>query len=240
VIDHDAADELLAGYVLGSLTGADAEAADRLLDEHVPGCITCRSTLDAFRGVTGELGLVADPLAPPEPLLPRLERELAGGRRRRFPQWGTARVVAGAAAAVILIGVVGLAVVNDAGSGPSQLLTKADLATVTNLASSPGSQITKVGGAGEVDPPASEVEPPAHDELYIMWTGVPAPGAGFTYRLWAVRGDAVTYLGDFLPDDGVVALRIAVDPTTVDHLLITSEQLGSPPSQPVETLQQAG
>jgi hypothetical protein len=233
VIDHDAADELLAGYVLGSLTGADADAADRLLDEHVPDCITCRGTLDAFRGVTGELGLVADPLAPPEPLLPRLERELAGGRRRRFPQWGPARVVAGAAAAVILIGVVGLALVNDAGSGPSQLLTKADLATVTTLASSPGTQNTKVGEA-------TEVEPPTHDELYIMWTGVPAPGAGFTYRLWAVRGDAVTYLGDFLPDNGVVALRIAVDPTTVDKLLITSEQLGSPPSQPVEPLQQAG
>ena len=72
VIDHDAAEELLAGYVLGALTGADAEAADRLLDEHVPDCITCRGTLDAFRGVTGELGLVADPLTPPEPLLPRI------------------------------------------------------------------------------------------------------------------------------------------------------------------------
>ena len=32
VIDHEAAEELLAGYVLGALTGADAEAADRLLD----------------------------------------------------------------------------------------------------------------------------------------------------------------------------------------------------------------
>ena len=40
VIDHDAAEELLAGYVLGALTGADADAADRLLDEHVPDCIT--------------------------------------------------------------------------------------------------------------------------------------------------------------------------------------------------------
>jgi anti-sigma-K factor RskA len=233
VIDHDAADELLAGYVLGSLTGPDAEAADRLLDEHVPDCITCRGTLDAFRGVTGELGLVAEPLAPPEPLLPRIERELAGGRRRRFPQWTPARMVAGAAAAVILLGVVGLSLMNDGGSGPSQLLTKADLATVTDLARSPGSHVTPVGDASEVDPPA-------HDELYIMWTGVPAPEAGSTYRLWAVRGDAVSYLGDFLPDNGVVALRIAVDPTTVDHLLITSEPLGSPPSQPVASVQEAG
>jgi hypothetical protein len=48
VIDHDAADELLAGYVLGSLTGPDAEEADRLLTEHVPDCLTCRSTLDGI------------------------------------------------------------------------------------------------------------------------------------------------------------------------------------------------
>lgn len=233
MIDHDAADELLAGYVLGSLTGADAEAADHLLDEHVPDCITCRGTLDAFRGVTGELGLVADPLAPPEPLLPRIERELAGGRRRRSPRWGPARMVVGAAAAVVLIGAVGLALTNDGGSGPSALLTKADLATVTTLASSPGTEKTKVGEA-------TEVEPPTHDELYIMWTGVPAPVAGFTYRLWAIRGDSFTYLGDFLPDNGVVALRIAVDPATVDHLSITTEPLGSPPSQPAESLQQAG
>ena len=74
-------------------TGADAEAANRLLDEHVPDCITSRH-LDAFRGVTGELGLVADPSAPPEPLLPRIERELTGGRRRRLPQWRPARMVA--------------------------------------------------------------------------------------------------------------------------------------------------
>jgi hypothetical protein len=233
VIDHDAADELLAGYVLGSLTGVDAEAADRLLDEHVPDCVTCRGTLDAFRGVTGELGMVADPLEPPETLIPRIERELTGGRRRRFPQWAPGRMVAGAAAAVILVGVVGLALGNDGGTGPSQLLTKADLATVSSLANSPGAQRTKVGEA-------TEVEPPAHDELYIMWTGVPSPGPGLTYRLWAARGDAVTYLGDFLPDNGVVALRIAVDPTTVDRLLITSEPLGSPPSQPVPSLQQAG
>jgi hypothetical protein len=106
---------------------------------------------------------------------------------------------------------------------------------VTNIANSSGTHPIKVPG-GE----ASEVEPPAHDELYMMWTGVPAPGAGLTYRLWAIRGDSISYLGDFLPDNGVVALRIAVDPTTVDSLLITLESLGSPPSQPVASLQEAG
>ena len=34
--DHDAIDELLAGYVLQALSGPDAADADRLLAEHVP------------------------------------------------------------------------------------------------------------------------------------------------------------------------------------------------------------
>jgi len=65
VIDHDATDELLAGYVLGSLSGEDAVEVDRLLAEHVPDCDRCRATLDAFQGLTGEIGLSASPAPPP-------------------------------------------------------------------------------------------------------------------------------------------------------------------------------
>jgi hypothetical protein len=229
VIDHDAADELLAGYVLGSLTGPDAEEADRLLTEHVPDCLTCRSTLDAFRGVTGELGLVADPVSPPETLLPRIERELTGGRRRRVQQWGPSRIVAGTAAAVVLIGIVGLSLLNDGGSGPSQLLTKADLAQVTQIKTQPGAQSAPIDSNVAN---AEEVEPPDHSELYVMGTFA-APGPGSIYRLWAVRGDSVTYIGDLTATNGVVAFRVAIDPTTVDRLLLTVEPAASPPSEPV-------
>lgn len=229
MIDHDAADELLAGYVLGSLTGPDAEQADRLLTEHVPDCLTCRSTLDAFRGVTGELGLVADPVNPPETLLPRMERELTDGRRQRGRQWGPARVVAGAAAAVVLMGIVGLSLLNDGGNGPSQLLTKADLAQVNQLKDQPGAQSAPVTSTVA---DAEEVEPPDHSELYVMGT-FDALGPGYTYRLYAVRGDSKTYLGSLPPATGVVAFRVAVDPATVDSLLVTIEPAASPPSQPV-------
>jgi hypothetical protein len=229
VIDHDAADELIAGYVLGCLTGPDAEEADRLLTEHVPDCLTCRSTLDAFRGVTGDLGLVAEPVSPPETLLPRLERELTGGRRRRVQQWGPARVVAGAAAAVVLMGIVGLSLINDGGSGPSQLLTKADLAQVNQVKAQPDAQVAPI--TSDVAD-AEEVEPPDHSELYVMGT-FEAPGPGFTYRLYAIGGDSVTYIGDLNPPPGVVAFRVAVDPETVDHLLLKIEPMASPPSEPV-------
>ena len=235
MIDHDAADELLAGYVLGSLTGPDAEEADRLLTEHVPDCLTCRSTLDAFRGVTGELGLVADPVSPPETLLPRIERELTGGRRRGGQPWGPARIVAGAAAAVVLMGVVGLSLMNDGSSGPSQLLTKADLAQVNQLKAQPGAESAPITSTVA---DAEEVEPPDHSEIYVMGT-FETPGPGSVYRLWAVRGGSMTYLGDLNPTGGVVAFRVAVDPATVDSLLLTLEPAASPPSQPVSPSAQA-
>jgi hypothetical protein len=229
VIDHEAADELLAGYVLGSLTGRDAEEADRLLTEHVPDCLTCRSTLDAFRGVTGDLGLVADPVNPPETLLPRMERELTAGRRRRSQQWGPARIVAGAAAAVVLIGIVGLSFLNDGGGDPSQLLTKADLAQVAQLKSQPETEVAPVTSTVA---DAEEVEPSDHSELYVMGT-FEALGPGYTYRLYAVSGGSWTYLGPLEPATGMVAFRVEVDPSTVDNLVVQAEPVASPPGQPV-------
>ena len=227
MIDHDAADELLAGYVLGSLTGPDADEADRLLTEHVPDCLTCRTTLDAFRGVTGDLGLVADPVSPPETLLRRIERELTGGRSRRVQQWGPARVVAGAAAAVVLMGVVGLSLLNDGGGSPSQLLTKADLAQVNQLKAQPETEVAPVTSTVA---DAEEVEPSDHSELYVMGT-FEALGPGYTYRLYAKRGDSVTFLTDLGPASGLVAFRVGVDPATVDSLLLTVEPMASPPSE---------
>lgn len=236
MIDHEAADELMAGYVLGSLSGPDAEEADRLLTEHVPDCVTCRATLDAFHGVTGELGLTADPVVPPETLLPRMARELVGGPRRRAQRWGPARIVAGAAAAVVLLGVVGLSLMNDNGNTPSQLLTKADLAQVDQLRAQPETHVAPVTSSVA---DAQEVEPSDERELYVMGT-FEAPDPGYTYRLYAVRGDAMTYIGDLHPAPGPVAFRVAVDPATVDRLLLTIEPEASPPSQPLSPSAQAG
>jgi hypothetical protein len=94
----------------------------------------------------------------------------------------------------------------------------------------PGTQVTPIGSG-----PASEIVPTNVQELYVAGTDVPAPPDGFTYRLWAVRGTDETWIGDFLPQNGLVALRIAIDPLAVDHLLVTLEPAGSEPSEPGET-----
>ncbi len=228
MIDHDATDELLAGYVLGSLSGEDAAEVDRLLSEHVPECAACRATLDAFQGLTGEIGMAATPAAPPETLLPRLHRSLDGGRRRGLPAWSPTRLVAAAAAAVVVVGAAGLVISERAGSAPEQRLSQADLATVRELKSKPDTQTNDIDGR------ATEVVAPGVEELYIIGSGIETPPAGLTYRLWTVNEQGETWVGDFVPVGGRIVLRVAVDPSTVDDLLVTLEPADSEPSQPGE------
>jgi len=226
MIDHDAIDELLAGYVLQSLTGEDATAADRLLIDHVPECTDCLATLDAFQGLTGDIALVAEPATVPDTLVPRLHRSLDGRRSRRMPAWHPGRLVAAAAAAVALIGVAGLAITQVDGGTGSQLLTQADLQQVTDVANRNDATVTPLGAAEEVTAPGLE-------EIYLRGTGVPTPPAGSTYRLWAISpAGAATYVGDFVPDAGAILFEISIDPTAVDHLLITVAPAGSDPGEP--------
>lgn len=226
MIDHDETDALLAGYVLGSLSGEDAAEVERLLSEHVPECDECRATLDAFQGLTGEIGMSAAPSAPPETLLPRLHRSLDGGRRRGLPSWSPARLVAAAAAAVVVVGAAGLVITQSGDAAQPQLLSQADLAQVRDFKARPETQVVDLGEANELAAPGLE-------ELYVMGQNVSEPPTGSTYRLWAVNGESATWLGDFTPSNGVVVLRVAVDPMTVD-LLVTVEPIGSQPSEPGE------
>ena len=228
MIDHEAIDELLAGYVLQSLTGEDAAAADRLLTDHVPDCTDCRATLDAFQGLTGDIALVAAPVPVPDTVLPKLHRSLDGRRSRRMPTWHPGRLVAAAAAAVALIGVAGLAITQVGGGTGTQLLTQADLQQVTDIANRPDAVVTDYGAAEEVTAPGLE-------EFYLRGSDVPSPPAGWTYRLWAISpSGTATYIGDFAPVAGALLLGIAIDPNAVHSLLITVEPAGSDPGEPGE------
>ncbi len=226
MIDHEAIDELLAGYVLRSLTGEDAEAADRILTDHVPECTDCLATLDAFQGLTGDIALVAAPVPVPDTVLPKLHRSLDGRRSRRMPTWHPGRLVAAAAAAVALIGVAGLAITQVGGDAGAQLLTQADLQVVNQVASRSDAEVRDYGAAEEVTAPGLE-------EIYLRGAGVPSPPDGWTYRLWAISpGGAATYIGDFVPVAGAILLGIAIDPDEVESLLTTSEPVGSEPGAP--------
>jgi hypothetical protein len=139
--DHDAIDELLAGYVLEALSGADADEADRLLVDHVPGCARCHETLDDFAAVVGDLGLSVPAAPAPDLLWPRIERDLEPRSGRRFALGSGGRVAAAVAAVVAVVGIAGLALTTSGGDAPA--LANADIASIRSLASRPDAETAR-------------------------------------------------------------------------------------------------
>jgi anti-sigma-K factor RskA len=231
---HEQIQELLAGYVLRSLSGEDAAEADRILTDHVPGCADCRATLDAFQVVTGDVGLDAPPVAPPDTLRARLQRELeprgrSAGRAGRWNvRWSPGRIVAVAASVVLVAGAGGILLTRDGGGGlVNGRLARADINDIAKSAANPEASRTDIGGH------ATEIVSPATEKVYVYGSDVPPPPAGTVYRLWAGTPDHAVYIGDFLPnDDGTLLLEITLPVTSVGSLFVTFEPAGSQPTQP--------
>lgn len=218
--DHERYEELLAGYVLRALTGREAEEADLLLTDHVPDCVDCRATLSAFHAVSADLALAADPLEPPDTLLPQLHRELEPRERR--PRSLTA--VAVAASVVAIVGLTGTFLqgqrVVDERDRVSALSNIFRFARENDAAMVPVGAVTQVAASGV-------------DGFYLYGEDVPAPPPGSVYAVWVETGGDATYVGWFLPRaDGWVYLRIATRGTPYDRLFITIEAAGVSPSAP--------
>jgi Anti-sigma-K factor rskA len=220
VTDHERIEELLAGYVLRSLSGEDAAEADLLLSEHVPTCARCRATLAAFQAVSADLALEATPVEPPETLLPRLHRELEPPSRRHRPM----QVFAVAASVVVVAGLAGLAVTQNVRANQGQRQASA-LRAAMDTAALPNANLVPVG-------PATEISAPGQEVFYLYGHGVPAPAAGMVYRVWLVAGATPTYVGEFVPDDGFVNLELHFDPNSYDSLWVTEAPAGSEHAAP--------
>ena len=159
--DHERIDELLAGYVLLSLSGEDAAEADQVLIDHVPSCARCRATLSDLEAVSGDLALAAPPVDPPETLLPRLHRAmddvpLAGRTRRR------GALIAVAASAVALVAMGGLSLV--LGSRLSNAETRTGTALeILSAMRSPGASPVNVSPQDQTPADSGIVEVSAPD-----------------------------------------------------------------------------
>jgi hypothetical protein len=219
--DHERIEELLAGYVLRSLSGEDATEADRLLSQHVPTCATCRAMLTDFQAMMADLALATPPMTPPETLLPQLHRELEPRSRRVRPM----QLFAVAASLILVAGLGGLAVTQGIRAGHSESRANV-LANMMDFAASPGATVEKVGETQEISQAGREV-------FYLYGRAVPMPQAGDVYRVWLVSGTVPTYVGEFLPDEGFVALELQFDPTRYDTLWITVAPSGSEPTPPM-------
>lgn len=221
--DHEAIEELLAGYVLRSLSGSDAATADRLLSEHVPSCSGCRGTLEDYQRLASDLGLAVDASRPPDTLLARLHRELEPRSQRRRPM----RTFAVAAGIAAVVGLAGLSVSQNIRANNADVRADA-LANAAQIAARPDARMVDVG-------PVREISAPGVSHLYVVGDGVPAPPDGSVYRVWLVADGSPSFVGEFVPDEGEVFLDIPFDPSRYDDLWIAVEPLEAPTDAPSST-----
>jgi hypothetical protein len=231
---HEAIEELLAGYVLRSLSGEDAARADQLLSDHVPSCAACRDTLAVFQSVTADLALDAGPIAPPDTLLPRLHRDLGtqGSRRRSMG------VFAVAASVVAVVGLAGLTVTQGVRANNAQSRMN-DISQAFDFARQPGASMVPIDGATSGTQPLTEISDPGVEEFYLVGRDLPSPGDGMVYRVWLVSGTTPTFAGDFLPAQGFTVVPLEFDPSRFDEILISVEPSGSTPSEPSNAVWEA-
>ena len=224
---HEAIEELLAGYVLRSLSGEDAVRADHLLSEHVPQCPACRDSLAMFQGVTADLALETAAIRPPETLLPRLHRDLGSQDRRRRP----VAIFAVAASVVAVVGFAGLAVtqsmrVNDTQSRMDNLQAALDFAR------RPGASLVSVDSSSSDTDSLTEISQPGTERFLLVGTDVPMPPEGSIYRVWLLAGTQATFAGEFLPVPGYTVVSLEFDPSLYDRILISVEPVESAADTP--------
>jgi hypothetical protein len=226
--DHDRIDELLAGYVLRALEGEDAAEAERLLAEHVPGCPTCRSTLQELQETASDLALAATPARPPDLLLTRLHRDIKedrGLRRRPVGSW----IWMGAAVAVVGL-TVWNAVLNSRLS--NEVDTKKKIATAVSVLSEPGFRTVSFDTKKQVASHMRAAFRPGDARVVLFGNNIPQPRPGDVYRLWLGNHGQFVSRGSFVPEEGLVVLMFSIDLSRYDEILITEERAGVPPPQP--------
>ena len=223
--DHETAQELLAAYALHALSPEDEPRVDELLATHVPTCVSCRSALEAFEATAGELALATSSTRPPRLLETRLRRELTGNRRRVWLPRASA-----VAAAAVLVGVA-LWNVHLTGRVSDAELRQARATEVLATVSHPASRVVPMSlqrqPEGESQVTAAFV--PGRKLLFVFGS-LPVP-QGHVYQIWLADRGRFASAGTFLPERGVVLVRIEVDPRNYDGLLIT-EEAGAGARQP--------
>lgn len=227
--EHERIEELLAAYVLRSLSGPDAEEADRLLSDHVPSCPLCRETLEGFQSVAGELALRPAPAPPPSLLLPRIRRAMSDVpviRRRRVS------LIAAAASVAALVGMAGLTV--SFGSRVTRAEARAGVLrnAIGAMSQAGSSPVSLRSESAQTSSGMVEISGPTLERMYLVGSDVAPPAPGYVYRLWLGSGGRFTFVHEFIPEGGWVALELTIDPGRYDELLITEELQGSPHAQP--------
>ena len=194
---------LAAAYALDALDGDERRA----FEAHYPNCDICSREVVEFRETAAVLAEQAAALPTPElkdrvrdeiartrqlsPLLPESVARLSARRRWR------PIVLAGAAAAILVVGGVLAAVLSASRSDDLQEVLAAPDAVVSSLEGVEGS--------------LQVVWSRDRDQVAVFGNDLPAPGPDLIYELWFILEDGVAPAGLFGPDGGTVRVVLDVD-----------------------------
>lgn len=226
---HDELQELIPAYALDAL-GPEEEIEVRA---HLARCDDCRSLLAPLAETAGALAFALPPVAPPPRLRERILMEtqpaphsppLSLPRRTMWPRVAAAL----AAAAVVVMGVVNVLLINRLSDRERQLAEQNQLVDV--LAS--GSMNPTPMVAADPAPGASGRIFVARDaqSAAIVMTGLPRSQEG-VYQLWLVRDGKPIPLDSFRPDvSGAAFVYVQADLEPMGGMAVTLEDRPSLPA----------
>jgi hypothetical protein len=212
--EHERVEELMAAYALDGLESEDVELAERALAEHVLECPRCRSSLESYRALAGDLALLATPVEPPDTVAARLRRST----ERRPPTrifrtgWGVAAV---ATAAALLLAGWNVALSTRLGDTEAQQGLMAD--AFTAFARGEGG----VPLRGATPARVTMISDPAQGHLYLIATRLPEVDG--VYTVWLLGNGRTWSPGTLEPTAGADMMDVETDPERWDVIMVTVE-----------------
>lgn len=232
---HTEIAELLGAYALDAVD----EHERALVEGHLESCDECSLEVDEHLGVAAMLADTGAP--PPVALWSRIEAGIATAESNGArvvplaPRRNRVIPLAAAAAAAVLVGLVGVQTVR-LGSAQSELAAAEGRVQQLELALATGS-LEEIAGRLEGNPEVTTVSLGADDGTASGTILLLPDGTGLlaeheleplpsdrTYQLWAIQDGRVISAGLLGRDPGVVAFHI--DPDLLEGLVITEEVAG--------------
>jgi anti-sigma-K factor RskA len=241
---HTAWSDALGAYVLGALPPDECTG----FEAHLAGCPACRQDVAELQVAADALPASVPPVLPPPELRDRImavvnadaellaaagehadrpARERAPERRRpRFLSGWRLRpaLAAACAAALLLVGGLGGALLSGGTGGVRTVVAQVD------AAQAPGAQVRLVVRDGRGTLVARRMPPPPRGRIYQVWLKRPGRDPQPTAVLWSVRSD------------GSAQVDVPGSLDGVEAVLVTNERQGGadvPTRAPVITAQPA-
>jgi hypothetical protein len=104
---------------------------------------------------------------------------------------------------------------------------QADTTEVLATVSHPSSHVISLrNDRGLASPTLAASYVPGRPTLYLFGS-LPEPRGGHVYEVWLLRRGKTVPAGTFRPERGLVLVRLGIDPSPFDELLVTEESVAT-------------